>query len=128
MSEYVVNIDGDLFHELADSLQNGPIIRYNEQGDPIYALEEALVDMLDALKIEIFSNEHPPPHFRVKYQGSTANFQISDCSVLNGDKKVLRYQKNIYKWWSGNKPKLIKKWNEMRPSNCPVGIYVEPQA
>ena len=76
-----------------------------------------------SLKIEVFANEHPPPHFRVKYAGETANYQISDCEQINGDLK--RYYRVIRRWHSKNKSKLIEAWNEFRPSGCPVGKYVD---
>jgi type I restriction enzyme, R subunit len=77
-----------------------------------------------SLKVEIFANEHPPPHFRVKYGSETANYRISDCHKLNGG--LDRYDSVIRHWHSKNKPTLIDYWNKLRPSNCPVGQYVEP--
>src|ERR1700674_2516230 len=62
-----------------------------------------------ALKIEVFANEHPPPHFRVKYGSETANYRISDCQQLNGE--LHRYYRVIRDWHSRHKPKLIEYWN-----------------
>lgn len=77
------------------------------------------------VKVEIFSKEDPPPHFRVIYQGSTANFTIKDCSLRDGSGQVLRYQGKIQTWWVKNKQLLIDKWNSTRPTDCPVGEYRE---
>lgn len=80
---------------------------------------------LGGLKVEIFANEHPPPHFRVKMQSSTANYRIADCKRMDGSGEVLRYEKTIRKWWERHKIALIDTWNDRRPSDCPVGRYVE---
>jgi hypothetical protein len=117
--EWIVGAPEKSVKELIASFQAGPII--NNQGQRY--LTEELVERLNGLKIEIFSKEHPPPHFRVLYAGETANFSISDCSKLNGGLK--KWEKNIKEWHSNNKQTLIEVWNKTRPSNCPVGEYHE---
>ena len=107
--------------ELAESLLSdfclGPIV--NDKGQRF--LQEVEVARVDGLKIEIFSCEHPPPHFRVIYAGETANFTIKDCSKLNGD--LEKWERNIKKWHKEHKADLISVWNSARPSGCPVGEY-----
>lgn len=122
MSEWVVDIDAALADELAESFRQGPILEIRD-GKAMRMLTEETVARIQGLKIEIFANEHPPPHFRVKYQGSTANFTISDCTRINGSGQILRFEKNVKHWWSTNKTKLIETWNRLRPSDCPVGEY-----
>ncbi len=119
MTEYSVLVSDEVCKELEQSLNFGPMLDDNG----LRQLNEELVDRIDGLKVEVFSNEHPPPHFRVKYQGHTANFEIKDCTVINGDKNVLKFEKNIKCWWKKNKQALIDTWNETRPSDCPVGVY-----
>jgi len=122
MTEYVVPVDDGLARLLEMSLDAGPILHENEEQQ--YDVRKALVGNVNGFKVEIFSNEHPPPHFRVKYQGMTANFRISDCVALNGDNELVRkFSKNMKKWWKTSKPHLIKFWNERRPADCPVGEY-----
>jgi hypothetical protein len=75
------------------------------------------------LKVEVFANEHPPPHFRVRYGGETANYRISDCEQLNGG--LHKYERFIRQWHAKNKHSLIEQWNKARPSDCPVGRYIE---
>lgn len=124
MTEWLVSVSDDLIEELAESIQQGPILEIRE-GKVLRLLNEETVARIQGLKLEIFSNEHPPPHFRVKYQSSTANYQIKDCSRLNGSGEVLKYEKNIRLWWGKNKTSLIETWNRLRPSDCPVGEYRE---
>jgi hypothetical protein len=81
------------------------------------------VDRFAGLRIEVFSNEHPPPHFRVSCNGETANYRISDCEQLNGG--LSRYYGVIKTWHAENKTRLIEIWNDRRPADCPVGVYRE---
>ena len=122
MSEWVVDIDVALAEELAESIRQGPVLEIKD-GEAMRMLTEETVARIEGLKVEIFANEHPPPHFRVKYQGSTANFTIEDCKRMNGSGQILRFEKNVKHWWSTNKTKLIETWNRLRPSDCPVGKY-----
>ena len=78
--EWLIEATKELSSSLAAKFQAGPII--NEAGQRF--LTEEKVSALDGLKIEIFSREHPPPHFRVSYAGETANFSIKDCNHLDG--------------------------------------------
>ena len=123
MAEYVVPFHEGISDTLKQSLDDG-VMGDDENRRP-YLIPKAHVATFDGFKVEIFSNEHPPPHFRVKYQGMTANFRISDCLAINGDKKLLRYRKNVEVWWNDNKKLLIMFWNNKRPTDCPVGEYKE---
>jgi type I restriction enzyme, R subunit len=113
--EWAVELEGDIVDELLSALE-----ARSEESDHI----EFLVGFNKGLKIEIFSDEHPPPHFRVLYQGESNNFRISDCSAMNGD-GLLQYFRDIRKWHKNNKHVLIDTWNRTRPSDCPVGMYKE---
>ena len=119
-NEWIVEIPDQMANELGDCFAMGPII--DEIGTR-YITEEVF-DRLNGLKIDVFSNEHPPPHFRVSFQGESNNFTIKDCSPLNGNGLSL-YFNNIKKWHKNNKNKLIAFWNKKRPSDCPVGQYIE---
>jgi predicted DNA-binding protein (UPF0278 family) len=114
--EWVVTVTDKLIAELAQSFQMGPIY---EEG--LRFLNEQLVEQVTGLKIEIFANEHPPPHFRVKYAGETANFTIEDCRQINGG--LYKWRRNIKEWHNKNRALLIEIWNNIRPSDCPVGEY-----
>jgi hypothetical protein len=117
--EWSIDADG-LARSLAESFRLGPII--NDQGQR-YLVEE-LVATLDGLRIQIFSRDHPPPHFRVTYAGTSADFSISDCEKLVGD--LSKWERTIRAWHAENKNNLIEVWNRTRPSDCPVGAYRVP--
>lgn len=124
MKEYVVEAPNSIVGELAESIQQGPILQI-VGGNGLRFLGEETVARINGVKVEIFANEHPPPHFRVKFQNSTANYSISDCRRINGSGEILKYEKNIQLWWQENQSSLIEAWDRLRPSDCPVGKYGE---
>jgi Domain of unknown function (DUF4160) len=103
---------------LFESLRLGPMV--DDQGRRL--LGEAKVARFDGFKVEIFADEHPPPHFRVSYSGETANFRITDCVKLNG--ALRRYERNIRDWHATNRAILVESWNAHRPTDCPLGPVI----
>lgn len=120
--EWVVQAE-ELAPSLAASFAQGPII--DDQGRR-FLTEETVATLDGGLKVQIFSREHPPPHFRVFYAGENAHFSISDCQKLVGG--LAKWERTIRAWHAENKGKLIEVWNRTRPSDCPVGAYREPNA
>lgn len=120
MDEWNVSIPDELVEDLYECFSMGPII--NDDG--LRFIIEDVFDRVGGLKIDVFSNEHPPPHFRVCFQGECNNFTINDCTPLNGS-SLSKYFRNIKKWHKNKKEMLIKFWNDKRPSDCPVGNYKE---
>lgn len=116
--EWCIELPSELVAELEDSFASGPII--DDKGT--HLLLEQEFDRLDGLKIELFSKEHPPPHFRVYFQGISNSFTIEDCTPMHGD-ALKKYFRNIKKWHKDKKQELIDFWNTMRPTDCPVGVY-----
>jgi hypothetical protein len=116
--EWSVDAD-ELTLSLAASFQLGPAM-----DNGLRLLGEELVATLDGLRFQIFSREHPPPHFRVTYAGESADFQISDCAKLIGG--LRKWERTIRDWHATHKNELIEVWNRTRPTGCPVGAYREP--
>lgn len=82
------------------------------------------VDYVDGLRIEVYPDEHPPPHFHVKGANIDATFNILDCTYINGH--IRPREEKLVKWWyQHSRPALIKIWNETRPSNCSVGPILD---
>ncbi|MGQ3240419.1 DUF4160 domain-containing protein [Shinella sp.] len=81
-----------------------------------------MVSLVDGkLKVEVRANEHPPPHFHVVYDGEDASFSILTGERLPNVYGLERYEKMIHLWWKQNQGKIISKWNDCRPTGCPVG-------
>jgi hypothetical protein len=110
----------DLQKSLEEYCRQGPIIGPGKQR----LLLEHTVAFYSGLKFEIFSDEHPPPHFHVTIGEETASFGISDCKKLEG--KIKKWEQTIQEWHSENKQLLIDKWNSVRPSGCTVGKIMQP--
>ncbi len=91
-------------------LANGDVVERRE-----------LVDRINGLKIEIYPNEHPPPHFHIKGPGINVSFNILTCEILKGslDRKL---KKKIEYFHRLRKNKLIEVWNKLRPSDGQVGV------
>jgi hypothetical protein len=115
VTEWRVPVEETLAEALRRSLTDGPIV--DDEGRRL--LTEARVDAFNGFRVDIFADEHPPPHFRVSYGGETANYRITDGLKLNGG--LDRYQRNIRDWHAKHHDLLISTWNRLRPSDCTVG-------
>lgn len=115
MHEWIVPAPEELVEKLGDEFRSGALL--DDHGRR--SLEEARVGSIDGLRVEIFAREHPPPHFRVFYQGESANFDV--CSGEQLTAGLTKWLRNIRTWHRANRSKLVEEWNRMRPSDCPVG-------
>jgi hypothetical protein len=123
---YIVDFKDSCIEELGESLDSGPIIKLKEENDgihEIFSIKKQLVARNGGYRFHIYANEHPPPHFHVKYGEEENSFSLLDASPLHPNNGLKKYFKNIKKWHSKNKEKLITAWNSSRPTNCPVGKY-----
>lgn len=102
--------------QLADFLHSGAYIH-----DGSFVEAKHFVDKLGKIKIEIYSNEHPPAHFHISANGYKASLAIDDCRVLENSGFSSKVIKNIQDWFLYSKDRLIKVWNDTRPSDCVVG-------
>lgn len=102
--------------QLTDFVHSGAYIH-----DGSFVEARHFVDKLEKIKIEIYSNEHPPAHFHISANGNKASFGINDCRVLENSGFSSKIIKNIEDWFLHSKDNLIKVWNETRPSDCIVG-------
>ncbi len=74
------------------------------------------------MKVEVYSDEHAPPHFHVKSPTIDASFAINDCKVLRGEVSGASLRTIRY-WHQHAKPKLVEVWNSTRPGDCEVGVF-----
>jgi Domain of unknown function (DUF4160) len=105
-----------------EALLHNPCSIWEENGEFFLIENKQLVERHGGLKIEIYPNEHPPPHFHVKSPDVNASFTIADCRLLQGhasdnDLRKIRF------WHNRSKPKLIECWNSTRPTHSLVGKY-----
>jgi hypothetical protein len=107
---------------LASALRERPP-QVSIRGKKLQLSTAAEVDRFDGVKVFIYADEHPPPHFRVRYQGASADFRIDDCSRMTPG--LERKYGKIWDWYKENRAVLIAFWNKMRPTDCPVGEFKE---
>lgn len=117
--DWIVDFNDECLDDLKSSLDTGPIYLFD--GQEVQGLNEELIASIGALKVYIYANEHPPPHFHVKYNGEENSFSIHDGNPLYPNNGLKMYFRNVKKWFKGNKEKLISSWNDNRPTDCPVG-------
>ena len=87
---------------------------------------EFIYPKVTAAKLEIFANEHPPPHFRVTYDHRNANYSLRDGKRLSGNAPIGLKDRQVLKWWKQHRIELVNLWNQTRPYDCPVGVMVIP--
>lgn len=117
-------LDGvEEYAEWLEAILHGPCsIWEKDNGELVLVEVRQLVERVNGLKIEIYANEHPPPHFLVKSPNVNAIFSIEDCDKLQGHTNANDYHK-IRFWHKSAKHLLISVWNETRPTSCCVGAY-----
>ena len=79
-----------------------------------------LLGQINGIKIEIFPNEHTPPHFHISTPDFKASFTVDKCDLFKGEVNSATHKK-IKEFHSKNRDRIIDEWNRLRPSNCPVG-------
>ena len=105
-----------------EAILHGPCSIFFHDGEPILLEGKQLVERLAGLKLEIYPDEHAPPHFHVRASGLNASFAIEDCRLLQGKPSPDVLDKVRY-WHRHSKHKLIEAWNATRPTDCQVGPY-----
>ena len=85
--------------------QNGEVVEQRE-----------LVQKIDGFNIEIYPNEHLPPHFHVKGPDINVSISIDTCEILKGTLKRSTKKKVEY-FHSMHKARLVEVWNKLRPSD-----------
>ncbi len=73
------------------------------------------VIIIDGIRIEIFTNDHPPPHFHVRFGQMRAKFDIATGNMIKGrmDKRTVR---KVKQWTEFNRDLLMQVWIKSRPS------------
>lgn len=82
----------------------------------VYFIKE-LVKKIRNMKIEIYSNDHYPPHFHVKSSDNSINakFRIDNCELIKG-KIGKKDQKRIEAFFNEGEVQntLLKMWNKSK--------------
>lgn len=119
-----VAVPDHLVLKLSDMVESGYIIELAEEtgadGDRWY-VQKAEVGRDGGLVIHIYANEHPPPHFHVRFAGEENSFTLDSCEPLHPNRHLQKHFKTIKRWHSRHRAELVEAWNSSRPASCPVG-------
>jgi len=97
----------------------------NENGKMYVVENRGRVDTVSGYKIEIYIDEHSPPHFHiVKGSNKLAAYTIENCTKLSGSLPN-GLERKVKFFHDCAKAKLIKFWNDTRPGDCEVGKIQE---
>lgn len=61
----------------------------------------------------MFYNDHPPPHFHVRYGGQRAIIAIEDLAILEGDLSP-RVLGLVVEWAVLHRSELLDNWRQAR--------------
>jgi hypothetical protein len=107
--------DEQLFKKELEKYLNKTIVRE----DGVFYFIKELVGRIRNLKIEIYSNDHNPPHFHVKSSDKSidATFRLDNCKLLQGNLNS-KDKKRIQKFFEDetNKNLMKKMWNKSKPT------------
>jgi len=117
----VFELPEEMIAELRKSITVGPIVKINENGAHTYYFNDAVVERFQGLKVHIYANEHPPPHFHVTQSDGSATFALDDGRMIQSSGNTRKFEKNIRVYYLNNRTRLIEFWNATRPAGCPVG-------
>ncbi len=69
---------------------------------------------IDKIKIDIYSREHPPPHFHAKFEEFEELIEIETLETYAG--KIPRVQrKKVTDWAGNNKQFLLDTFKQLNP-------------
>ncbi len=88
----------------------------------VYFIKE-LVGRTRNMKIEIYGNDHNPPHFHVNSNDKSINatFRLDDCELLKGEIGS-QDKKRIEAFFADQKTQLLMKemWNKSKSDNSKI--------
>lgn len=118
-----------VFQDLQKSLTRNLYRQVDEEMrrlDRLYGGRHAAkaIDLYRGMRMSIYAEEHPPPHFHIVTDEGEASYCILKCKRIAGDLEVS--SRILKKWWRANRRMLVETWNSTRPTDCPVGEMVMP--
>ncbi|MEW7292116.1 DUF4160 domain-containing protein [Aquimarina sp. 2304DJ70-9] len=88
----------------------------------VYFIKEQ-VGQVRNMKIEIYSNDHNPPHFHVKSKDGSINavFRLDNCELIKGTIQS-KDRKRIEAFYDDEKVKVLLKstWNKSKGDNLQI--------
>ena len=73
-----------------------------------------LIHQLDGVKIQMYMNDHPPPHFHVAYGEYEAQVEIATQAIMHGTLPKNKLKK-VRDWGKENEANLLTLFNRLNP-------------
>ena len=73
------------------------------------------------IRITMYANDHPPPHFHARHAGRNALFEIPSLRVLSG-RLPPRVLGLILTWAARHRDELLAAWATLRRGGAPSRI------
>ncbi len=71
--------------------------------------------------IQIFYDDHNPPHFHARYGEKKGTFEIQSLNMMEGNLPV-KVRNLIVEWADLHKPELLQDWNLAQKGQLPNKI------
>jgi hypothetical protein len=75
------------------------------------------IKIIDSIKIDIYSREHPPPHFHVIYADFEVLITIKDFQIYKGFIPKSQFDK-VIDWAQLNQKMLLDNFFTLNPRLC----------
>jgi len=72
------------------------------------------IKIIDSVKIDLYSREHPPPHFHAIYAEHEALIKIQDFEIYAGWIPGSKYHKVVI-WAKANQEMLMENFKQLNP-------------
>ena len=72
-----------------------------------------IIAWFEGLKLTMYSDEHPPPHFHAKYAEHIALIDIETLRVLEGSLPRPKLR-TVLEWAEPRKERLMEAWNSVQ--------------
>jgi Domain of unknown function (DUF4160) len=79
------------------------------------------VAIVEGIKVQFYSREHPPPHFHAVFAEFRAQIDIERLEIMNGSLPRAKLR-TVIDWASTRRPALIAAWDAVRSHRDPEWI------
>jgi hypothetical protein len=84
------------------------------------------IGRIGSLKVMVFRNDHPPPHFHVFGSEFSAKFAIADCELLSSKGRIRhRDILAVEEWGQKHRTALYLNWDSARAGEPPQKIEAD---
>ena len=81
-----------------------------------------LVATVEAIRVELYFDDHPPPHFHACCAEFEARIEIGSGQVLNGSLPVAK-QRALRAWLITHRMEMLGAWDAVREGRKPRKIH-----